>query len=77
MPPLVLQIIGILNLITLATPEAIKVYDRAKDLFNTLFAGGLITKAQQELLMNWADQHQAATLAGEIPPALQVEPDPQ
>lgn len=76
MPPLVVQIVNILNLITLATPEALKVYDRAKELFAMLFAGGLITKAQQEVLMTWADQHQAATLAGEVPPELTIEADP-
>lgn len=74
--PLVLHIVNILNLVTLATPEAIKVYDRAKELFQMWFLGGVITKEQQELLMTWADRHQAATLAGEVPPALLVEPDP-
>lgn len=76
-PALVLQIINILNLVTLASPEVAKLYERAKELFNTLFAGGIITAEQQAALIAWADRHEEATLAGEVPPELTVEEDPK
>lgn len=31
---------------------------------------------QQGLLMTWADEHQAAVLAGQKPPELTIDPDP-
>lgn len=77
MPPIVLQIISILSLVTSAIPSIEKLYDEAKKLFATLFAGGIITIEQQERLNAWADSHMEAVLAGEVPPELQVEPDPE
>lgn len=77
MPALITQIIAIISLVAQAGPEIAKVYENARKLFATLFAGGIITAEQQANLMTWADEHEAAVLAGEIPPALQVEPDPE
>ena len=76
MPPLVLQIISILSLINTAAPEVTKIYGWARDTINMLFNGGLITVEQQLSLRLWADEHEAATLAGETPPEWQVRPDP-
>lgn len=76
MPPIVLTIVSLISLVNAAAPEAVKLYERAKELFNMMFAGGLITLGQQQALMEWADAHMAATLAGEVPPELQIEPDP-
>lgn len=73
MPPLVLAIIGFVQLAIKAAPASKQVYDDGKALFGSLFAGGLITQAQQATLMQWADAHQAAVLAGEVPPELTVE----
>lgn len=76
MPPIVLKIVAILGLIEADMPAAQKIYAEARELFDMLFKGGLITVEQQYALKTWADAHEAATLAGEVPPALQVEPDP-
>lgn len=76
MPP---QLIAILNLVTLAlqyAPKAELAYEQARDLFKLWFAGGLITYEQQKNLMEWADAHQEATLAGNVPPELRIDPDP-
>lgn len=77
MPPLILKIIAIISLVTKAGPALAEVYENARKLFATMFSGGLITAEQQATLMTWADEHEAAVLSGEIPPALQVEPDPE
>lgn len=74
-PPIVLAILGIIQLALRYGPVVEEVYSRAKELISMWFAGGVITAAQQAELMNWADAHQAATLRGEIPPELVVEPD--
>lgn len=76
MPPIVLSIVAIVQLAAKFAPDAKALYDEARTLFGNLFKGGLITTAQQQQLMDWADAHQAATLAGEIPPELTVETNP-
>lgn len=76
MPPIVLSIVSIISLVAKGAPEVEKIYAAARDLFNSLFSGGLITKAQQDALMDWSDKHMVATLAGEVPPEFQVEPNP-
>lgn len=76
MPPIVLTIISIIQLATKFAPEAKVIYEQARDLFNKLFLGGLITAEQQDQLKAWADAHEAATLAGVVPPELVVDPDP-
>ena len=77
MPPLVLTIVALIQAAITLGPDIAKLYDQAKALFNMLFAGGLITVQQQKTLMDWADAHMTAVLAGEVPPELTVEPDPQ
>lgn len=74
MPPLVQTIIAFVQLAIKAAPVATEVYTQGKELIRTLFKSGLITVEQQNRLMQWADAHQAATLAGNVPPELQVEP---
>ncbi len=59
-----------------AAPEVEQIYIDGKALVNSLFVSGLITKEQQDAYMSWADTHQAAVLAGEVPPEFKVEPDP-
>lgn len=77
MPPIVLTIISIIKLAIKYAPEAVEVYKAARDLISMWFSGGLITIEQQAALMKWADDHEAATLAGIKPPELEIEPDPQ
>lgn len=77
MPPIVLTIIGFINLALQYAPEAQRIYTEAAKLIKMWFDGGVITAAQQEQLMNWADAHQAATLAGVRPPELIVDPNPE
>jgi len=76
MPPIVLVVLNILQLLTSATPAVEKIYSEARKLFKMWFDGGIITIDQQATIMAWADAHEKAVLAGEIPPELQVEPDP-
>ena len=74
MPPIVTSIIAIVQLAIKFAPEAENAYAEARDLFKMLFAAGLITVGQQKILMDWSDAHQAATLAGTVPPELQIDP---
>lgn len=76
MPPIVLTIVSIINIAAQYAPQAKQLYADARDLFDKLFKGGLITADQQARLMAWAEAHEAATLAGVVPPELTVEPDP-
>jgi hypothetical protein len=74
MPPIVLTIVGFINLALTYAPEVQSIYVEARKLIKMLFQGGLITAAQQIDLMAWANLHQAATLAGQRPPELVVDP---
>ncbi len=73
MAPLIQQIIGYIQLAMKAAPALTEIYDEGKALIASLFTAKLITKDQQDALMTWADAHQAAVLAGEIPPEFKVE----
>lgn len=77
MPPIVLQIVAFISLISKAGPDIAEVYKNAREIFATFFQGKIITAAQQATLMAWAEEHEAKVMAGDIPPALQVEPDPE
>lgn len=77
MPPIVLTIISLVQLASKAGPAAQEIYVQARALIGWLFNGGMITIAQQLELRTWADAHEAATLAGEVPPELTVEADPK
>lgn len=73
MPILITQIISYIALAIQAAPTVIKVYEEGKALVTALFTSGLITQAQQEQVMSWCDAHQAATLAGVVPPEFVVD----
>jgi hypothetical protein len=73
MPELALQIITYVQLALKAAPAVKELYDEAKNLFQSLYQKDLITLEQQNQLMTWADAHQAAVLAGEVPPEFQVQ----
>lgn len=75
MPPLLLIIQGIQAAITLA-PGAIKIVEAAKAMIESLFQAGVISAQEQNALFAHVDALQAAVLAGEVPPAWRVEPDP-
>lgn len=75
MPQIILTIISIVKLAVKYAPEAKAIYEEARKLIAMLFAGGLITIEQQALLMTWADAHEAATLAGQVPPELVIDPE--
>lgn len=66
-------ILSFVQLAIAAAPSVKKVYEDGKALVQGLFSSGLITKAEQDKLMTWADAHQAAVLAGETPPEFKVE----
>ena len=67
------QIISYVTLSLKLAPAATELYNEAKSLFQTLFESGEITVQQQNDLMTWADSHQAAVLAGTVPPEFTVE----
>lgn len=73
MPPIVLTVVAIIELAAKAGPVGKQIYEQGKALFAMLFAGGLISAETQNALNEWAVAHEAATLRGEVPPALTVE----
>lgn len=77
MPAIFLQILSFISLATQAAKDAGPIYTEAKALIASWFAGGLITKAQQDAAFAWAEQHQADVLDGKIPVEFTVEPDPE
>lgn len=72
MPALILSIVSYISLAMKAAPTVTAIYQDGKALIQSLFSSGLITKEQQDSLMAWADAHQAATLAGQVPPEFVV-----
>lgn len=74
MSPIATLIITFIQLGIKAAPEIQKVYEDAKKLITMMFNGGMITAEQQAIYMSWADEHQAATLAGQKPPELTIDP---
>ncbi len=72
MPALALSVIGFIQLAIASAPDVEEIYVNGKKLISDLFEHGLITVEQQNKLMAWADAHQAATLAGELPPELDL-----
>lgn len=76
MPPLALEIVSYISLATKLAPTAKQLYADGKAIVDRLFKGGVITADQQNQIKAWADAHQAATLAGQVPPAFTVEADP-
>lgn len=77
MPPIALQIIQLITLVSGASPHIAKVYENARNLISMMAGGGLITIKQQEELRAWADAHEAAVLNGVTAPEWQIEPDPE
>jgi len=75
-PPLVAAILGFIQLALAAVPVAEKAYADARKLILMLWEGGLLTLEQQQKLMEYTDAHEAATLAGNKPPELVIDPDP-
>lgn len=73
MPALALAIISYISLAMKAAPQVASIYQEGKALVAHLFTSGLITLQQQQDLHAWMDAHQAATLAGQIPPEFTVE----
>lgn len=71
-----ITILSFISLAIKAAPEAEQVFTDGKNLVQSLFDGGIITKAQQQAYMDWADAHQAATLAGQEPPEFVVDSAP-
>lgn len=67
-------ILSFVQLAIKAAPMVKDIYDKGRELIDHLFAQGLIDKATQDKLKAWADAHQAATLAGSVPPEFTVEP---
>lgn len=76
LPPIVTQIMAIIQIALQFAPAAASAYDRAREVIKLWFDGGVITYEQQRKLMDWADKHQEDTLAGRTPVELVVEEDP-
>ncbi len=74
MVPVIASIISFIQLAIKAAPLAKDLYDEGRALINEMFKTKLITAEQQAELMAWADEHERAVLAGEMPPEFKVEP---
>ncbi len=59
-----------------AAPQVIEVAQKGKELISALFSAKAITAEQQDKVHAHVDAIQAAVLAGQTPPAWQVEADP-
>ena len=75
MPAIPLILSGIQAAITLA-PGAIQIVESAKAMIEGLFRAGAISAEDQDRLFAHVDAVAAAALAGEVPPAWQVQADP-
>lgn len=76
MPALALLILQGLQAAIAAAPQIKSIIENGKALFQSLFDAGLITAEQQNKLEAHVDEVCRAALAGEVPPAWQVEADP-
>jgi hypothetical protein len=78
MPPIALAIVAFIQLAIdpKNVEQAKKIYENGRRLFAMLFGGGVLSVAQQKALNDWAEQHEADTLNGKVPPEFTVEPDP-
>ena len=73
-PLIILQLI---QAVLVAAPQAVELVAKAKDLITALFTAKVITKAQQDAMHLHIDALAALNAAGIIPPAWQVDPDPE
>ena len=70
------MILGGIQAIIMAAPKVVALVQKAKEMISAMFSAGLITKEIQDKLHAHIDEISRAAIAGEIPPAWQVEPDP-
>ena len=73
-PLIVLQLI---QAVLVAAPQAVELVAKAKELITALFTAKVITKEQQDAMHLHIDALAALHAAGIVPPAWQVEPDPE
>lgn len=73
-PSLIIQ--GIMAAIA-AAPQIEALVISGKEFIKQMFSAGLIDKATQDAAMVYVDAVCAAAIAGIIPPAFQVQPDPK
>ena len=59
-----------------AAPQIAEVYSKAKELVTVLFTAKRLTKEQQDAIHAHIDSIKMLVDAGIVPPAWQVEPDP-
>ena len=76
MPPAVILIVQGIQAAIAAAPEIEDIIAKGKALITSLFSGGVITKAQQDLAHMQVDQIAAAWNASLPPVSWTVEPDP-
>lgn len=77
-----MQALAILGLVAsvmqaASSPEMANIVAGLKGLIDVFFKAKLITKEQQDALKARVDADAALVLAGVVPPAYQVRPDPQ
>lgn len=58
-----------------AAPAVTQLVQQTKDYITALFTAGVITAEQQNTLHAHCDAHMQATLRGEKPPELVIDPD--
>lgn len=65
-----------IQLAVAAAPKVEALYVKGKEFISALFGAGLLTIEQQDALHKHVDALQALALAGIVPDAWKVEPDP-
>lgn len=77
MPPVIFMVLGGIQAAIQEFPQIMSIVEKGKDFFSGLVGDGVITKEQQDALHQRIDDLSDAAQAGKIPPAWEVEPDPE
>lgn len=76
MPPIIITIVGAIEMLIRVAPGIQSVVQKAKDLVASLFEAKLITAAEQKALFDRIDAIAIEALAGNFPAWWKVEDDP-
>lgn len=77
MPAWIVSLLPIIQAAIKAAPDAVVVFNQAKAFFTTLFETGQISVEQQNAVAAQLEAITNAVLQNQVPPAWQVEPDPE
>jgi hypothetical protein len=77
LPSWILTAVSLVEMAVKAAPDAITIVNQARAFFGSLFSAGQISVEQQTAVSARLEAITQAVLRGEVPPAWQVEPDPE